>query len=216
MQVILLERIEKLGQMGDVVDVKSGYARNFLLPQKKALRSTPANKQIFDKRRAQLEAQNLERKKEAQAVAKKLDDQDFVALHQAGESGRLYGSVTSRGIAELVTRGGFTVERQQIHLDNPLKSVGIHRVRINLHPEVSVKINLNIARTKEEAERQMKGETTIGEAEPQNEGGIAVEEVFETEDLAKAAEAKLASDDNIDVIEGETPSATNAEDEAQE
>lgn len=215
MEVILLERIEKLGQMGDVVDVKSGYARNFLLPQKKALRSTQANKQIFEKQRAQLEAQNLERKKEAEAVAQKLEDQDFVVLRQAGEAGRLYGSVTRRDIAEIVTRGGFTVERQQISLDNPLKTVGIHGTRINLHPEVSVTINLNIARTKEEAERQMKGETAIEDAETQEEGVIAAEEMFDTEELAKAAEAELA-DDDMDVIEEESPGATNAEDEVQD
>lgn len=210
MEVILLERIEKLGQMGDVVNVKNGYARNFLLPQKKALRSTPANKDLFAGQRVQLEAQNLERKKEAEAVAGKVDGQFFVVLRQAGEAGQLYGSVTSRDIAELISAGGVTIERQQVILDNPLKLTGLHSVRVSLHPEVSVKVNLNIARTEEEAERQARGETTTGEATTEDEVAIAAEEVFETEDLAKAAEAELATDVAAEeASEGETKAEGN-------
>jgi large subunit ribosomal protein L9 len=197
MKVILLERIETRGQIGDVVNVKNGYARNFLLPKKKALRSTPANKELFEGQRVQLEAQNLERKKDAEGVSGKLDNQTYVILRQAGEAGKLYGSVSNRDIAELISAGGITVERQQVILDNPLKSVGMHSVRISLHPEVSVKVNLNIARTKEESERQARGESATGEATTQEESTIAAEEVFETEDLAKAAEAEFASDDDV-------------------
>ncbi len=200
MEVILLERIEKLGQMGDVVTVKNGYARNFLLPQKKALRSTADNKDLFAEQRVQLEAQNIERKKEAEGVAGKVDGQFFVVLRQAGEAGQLYGSVTSRDIAELISAGGVTIERRQVILDNPLKTTGVHSVRVSLHPEVSIKVNLNIARTEEEAERQARGETTTGEATPEEVAAIAAEEVFETEDLAKAAEAELATDDEAEAV----------------
>ena len=209
MEVILLERIAKLGQMGDVVNVKNGFARNFLLPQKKALRSTPANREKFEKQRVQLEAQNLERKKEADAVAEKLEGQFFVIIRQAGEGGQLYGSVTSRDIAELITEGGVSVERRQVVLDNPIKTVGIHVVKVALHPEVTVSVNLNIARTDEEAERQARGETTTGEAEAPEEATIAAEEVFETEDLAKAAEAELSSDEEAEPEEASTDEAAD-------
>ena len=211
MEVILLERIEKLGQMGDVVNVKSGYARNFLLPQKKALRSTAANKDLFAEQRVQLEAQNIERKKEAESVAGKVDGQFFIVLRQAGEAGQLYGSVTSRDIAELVSAGGVTIERRQVVLNNPLKVTGVHPVRISLHPEVSVEINLNIARTEEEAERQARGETPTGEATPEEEAVIAAEEVFETEDLAKAAEAELSTEDEADASSNSETKAKKAD-----
>jgi large subunit ribosomal protein L9 len=158
MQVILLERIGRLGQMGDVVNVKNGYARNFLLPQKKALRATKENLARFERDRTQLEARDLELKKEAEAVAAKLDGAKFVAIRQAGDTGQLYGSVSSRDIAEVVTSGGFTVDRRQIVLDRPIKALGIHPIKIALHPEVIVQVSLNVARTEDEAERQERGE----------------------------------------------------------
>ncbi len=158
MQVILLERIGRLGQMGDVVNVRDGYARNFLLPQKKALRATADNLKQFEGQRAQLEATNLEQKKEAEAVAEKLNGQVFAAIRSAGDTGQLYGSVSTRDLAEVVTAGGFTVHRNQIVLDRPIKTLGLHEVTISLHPEVQVKVTLNVARTEDEAERQARGE----------------------------------------------------------
>jgi large subunit ribosomal protein L9 len=158
MQVILLERIGRLGQMGDVVNVKNGFARNFLLPQKKALRATPENLARFEKDRGQLEARNLELKKEAEAVAGRLSGQSFVAIRQAGDTGQLYGSVTTRDIAEVVSGGGFSIDRRQVVLDRPIKTLGIQRVRIALHPEVIVEVALNVARSQDEAERQARGE----------------------------------------------------------
>jgi large subunit ribosomal protein L9 len=158
MQVILLERIGRLGQMGDVVKVKDGYARNFLLPQGKALRATDENKGRFEKDRAQLEARNLELKKEAEVVAVKLTGQEFVAIRQAGDTGQLYGSVSPRDIAEVVTEGGFSVDRRQILLDRPIKALGLHPVQVALHPEVVVKVQVNVARSESEAERQSRGE----------------------------------------------------------
>ena len=158
MQVILLERIGRRGQMGDVVNVKDGYARNFLLPQKKALRATEENLKRFESSRAQLEARNLELKKEAQAVAEKLEGQIFVAIRQAGDTGQLYGSVTTRDIVEIVTAGGFSIDRRQVVLDKPIKTLGVHAIRIALHPEVLVGVSLNVARTEDESERQARGE----------------------------------------------------------
>jgi large subunit ribosomal protein L9 len=158
MQVILLERIGRLGQMGDVVNVKDGYARNFLLPQKKALRATPDNLTRFEKDRAQLEARNLELKKEAEAVAAKLNGQSFRTIRQAGDTGQLYGSVTTRDIAEVVTEGGFSLDRRQVILDRPIKTLGLQPVRVALHPEVLVQVTLNIARSQDEADRQARGE----------------------------------------------------------
>jgi large subunit ribosomal protein L9 len=186
MQVILLERIGRLGQMGDVVNVKDGYARNFLLPQKKALRATEDNLKRFEKDRAQLEARDLELKKEAEGVAGKLGGQTFLAIRQAGDTGQLYGSVTSRDIAEFVTAGGFTVERRQIVLDKPIKTLGLHPTRIALHPEVIVQVTLNVARSQDEADRQARGEDVTVVKEEQ----IALETfnpdaLFEEEALAR-------------------------------
>lgn len=158
MEVILLERISRLGQMGDTVKVKDGFARNFLLPQGKALRANEANKKKFEGQRAQLEARNLERKSEAEAVAEKLDGQSFIVVRSAGETGQLYGSVSTRDISELLTEEGFTVGRNQVELNNPIKAIGLTNVVIALHPEVEVTITLNIARSADEAERQAKGE----------------------------------------------------------
>jgi large subunit ribosomal protein L9 len=158
MQVILLQRIGRLGQMGDIVNVKDGYARNFLLPQKKALRATDDNKKHFESQRAQLEANNLEQKKEAEAVSEKLDNKVFVAIRSAGDTGQLYGSVATRDIAEVVTAGGFTIDRRQVILERPIKNLGLHAVRVALHPEVIVSVTLNVARSEDEAERQSRGE----------------------------------------------------------
>jgi large subunit ribosomal protein L9 len=174
MQVILLERIGRLGQMGDVVKVRDGYARNFLLPKGKALRATKDNLVKFERERVQLEARNLELKKEADAVAGKLKGKSFPALRSASDTGQLYGSVSTRDISELVTEGGFSVDRAQVLLDRPIKTLGLHSVRVSLHPEVEVKITINIARTAEEAERQARGEdvTVIrDEVEPEEETG---------------------------------------------
>ena len=158
MQVILLERIGRLGQMGDVVNVKDGYARNFLLPQGKALRASKENMQEFQKRRVQLEARNLELKKEAEAVAAKLNGKRFTAIRQAGDTGQLYGSVSTRDIADVVVAGGFTIDRRQAVLEKPIKTLGVHPVKIALHPEVIVTVGINVARSQDEAERQARGE----------------------------------------------------------
>jgi large subunit ribosomal protein L9 len=158
MDVILLERISRLGQMGDTVKVKDGFARNFLLPQGKALRANEANKKKFEGQRAQLEARNLERKSEATTVAEKLDGMSFVAIRSAGETGQLYGSVSTRDIAELLAGEGFNVARNQVELNQPIKAIGLTNVAIALHPEVEVTITLNVARSADEAERQARGE----------------------------------------------------------
>jgi large subunit ribosomal protein L9 len=158
MEVILLQRIGRLGQMGDVVVVKDGYARNYLLPQKKALRATEENRKRFESQRSQLEANNLEQKKEAEAVAEKLNGKVFVAIRSAGDTGQLYGSVSSRDIAEVITAGGFTIDRSQVIMDRPIKTLGLHDSRVALHPEVIVPVTLNVARSEDEAERQGRGE----------------------------------------------------------
>jgi len=158
MEVILLERVGRLGQMGDVVKVKDGYARNFLLPLGKALRATDANRKTFDGQRVQLEARNLELKSEAEGVAGRLAGQKFVSIRQAGDTGQLYGSVSTRDIADAVTAGGFAVERRQVLLDRPIKALGLHEVRVALHPEVVVKVSINVARSADEADRQARGE----------------------------------------------------------
>ncbi len=191
MQVILLERIGRLGQMGDVVKVKDGYARNFLLPKGKALRATKTNIAQFEQQRAQLEAQNLEQKKEAGAVNAKLEGQSFIVLRQASDSGQLYGSVTTRDIAETVTEGGYTVGRAQIQLDRPIKTLGQHPIRIRLHPEVESSVLINVARTMEEAERQARGEdvTALRDEDEREEALAAAQEVFEEEAVEVMQEA---------------------------
>jgi large subunit ribosomal protein L9 len=158
MEVILLERIAKLGQMGDVVRVKDGFARNYLLPQRKALRANAESRKRFEREKATLEARNLEARKEAEAVAKKLTGQTFIVIRQAGETGQLYGSVATRDIAESAAAGGFLVERRQVRLDRAIKEIGLHEVLIALHPEVEVPITMNVARSPDEAERQARGE----------------------------------------------------------
>jgi large subunit ribosomal protein L9 len=159
MQVILLERVAKLGQMGEVVKVKDGYARNFLLPQGKALRASEANIKAFEAKKSHLEAQNLETRREAETVAAKLDGQTYVVIRSASDSGALYGSVTTRDAADAATAGGVTLHRSQIVLDRPIKDLGLHTVTVVLHPEVSAKITLNVARSAEEAELQASGKS---------------------------------------------------------
>mgnify|MGYP003396865790 CR=1 FL=1 len=159
MQVILLERVAKLGQMGEVVKVKAGYARNFLLPQGKAMRANEVNVKAFEAKKAQLEAQNLDTKREAEKVAEKLDGQTYVIIRSASDAGALYGSVTTRDAADAATAGGITVSRAQVVLDRPIKELGIHTVSVVLHPEVTVKVHLNVARSAEEAELQASGKS---------------------------------------------------------
>lgn len=212
MDVILLERIAKLGQMGDVVRVRPGFARNYLLPQGKALRANKANMARFEKERAQLEARNLERKTEAEQVAEKLSGQSFVIIRAAGDGGQLYGSVSTRDIADILTENGFSLGRNQVNLNNPIKAIGMHTVEIGLHPEVEVSITVNVARSPDEAERQARGEdvTVRGEeADEKEDISAAVAEVFEDEDLAKEAEAEFeeATLEGEDAA-GETADAT--------
>ncbi|WP_375595018.1 50S ribosomal protein L9 [Algihabitans albus] len=190
MEVILLERIEKLGQMGDVVRVKPGFARNFLLPQRKALRATKDNLSYFESQRAHLEAENLKRRDEAEAVAKKIDHAQVILIRQAGETGQLYGSVSSRDLADVIRENGVTVARGQIVLDKPIKTLGLHDIRVRLHPEVSVTITANIARSNEEAETQ----AATGEAynaEEQDEALAAAEAALEDESEAGEATEEL-------------------------
>jgi large subunit ribosomal protein L9 len=181
MEVILLERIAKLGQMGDVVRVRDGFARNFLFPQHKALRATDENRKKFESQRSQLEARNLERKQEAVAVSEKLDGKSFIIVRQAGETGQLYGSVTTRDLAEVLTAAGFTVGRNQVALTQPIKTIGLHSVAIVLHPEVESKVTINVARSEDEAERQARGEDLT----------VRVEETEEEEEAPSAEEAAV-------------------------
>ena len=202
MQVILLERVAKLGQMGDVVDVKPGYARNFLLPQGKALTASKSNIASFEAQKAQLEARNLETKKEAEALAEKLDGQQFIVIRSASDAGALYGSVTTRDAAEAATAAGFTVDKKQVVLAKPIKDLGLHAVHVLLHPEVDVTIDLNVARSEEEAELQASGKS-IQElaAEAEAEAEFEIAELFD--DIGAAA-----SDDDDDLA----PAAADAED----
>ena len=189
MEVILLERVSRLGQMGDTVKVKDGFARNFLLPQGKALRATEANRKRFESERHIIEQRNQERREAAAGVAEGLNGKTVVMIRQAGETGQLYGSVSSRDIAEALSADGFTVARSQVNLADPIKTVGVHAVPLNLHAEVSVSINVNVARSEDEAERQAKGEDltvpTFDEeaaaefAEGQAEAGSAAADAYE-------------------------------------
>jgi len=196
MQVILLQRIGRLGQMGDVVTVKDGFARNFLLPQGKALRANKENLARFEVQRTQLEADNLEQKKEAEAVAGKLDGQSFVIIRAAGDTGQLYGSVSTRDIAEAVTEGGFTLNRNQVLLDRPIKTLGLGEARVALHPEVTVKIKVNVARSADEAERQARGEdVTVVREEALELETFNPDSVFEEEAPAREQDAEGADKD---------------------
>ena len=188
MDVILLERIGRLGQMGDVVRVKDGYARNFLLPSGKALRATEANRQKFERDRTMLEERNAEKRSAAQGDAGQIDGKSFIIIRQAGESGQLYGSVSTRDIAEAASAAGTHVERNQVLLDSPIKSIGLHPVRIALHPEVVVQVTVNVARSADEAEAQARGEVLIGSASEREEARNAAEALFREESEAAASE----------------------------
>jgi large subunit ribosomal protein L9 len=196
MEVILLERIEKLGQMGDVVNVKSGFARNFLLPRNKAVLANEANRAHFESQRAQLEAQNLERKNEAEAVASKMGGLFVIMVRQAGDAGQLYGSVNARDIATGVSEAGFSIDRNQVVLEQPIKSVGLHTVTVSLHPEVSVSVTANVARSEEEAEIQER----TGEAIVSNDGEepTMLEETLAEEDDATEEAADDAGEEAAD------------------
>ncbi|WP_319823443.1 50S ribosomal protein L9 [Thalassovita sp.] len=186
MQVILLERVAKLGQMGDVVDVRPGYARNFLLPQGKALTASDANKANFEAQKAQLEARNLETKKEAEALADKLGGQQFIVIRSASDGGNLYGSVTPRDVAEVATAEGFSVDKKQIIIVLPIKTLGLHDVNITLHPEVSCDIQVNVARSAEEAELQASGKS-IQELAAEEEAAAEFEIAELFDDIGGAA-----------------------------
>jgi len=190
MQVILLERVEKLGQMGDLVNVKPGYARNYLLPQKKAMRASAENVKFFEAQKAQLEAANLKAKDEAEAVAAKMDGLKVAIIRSAGDMGQLYGSVSTRDIADAATAAGFTISRQQVKLDRALKNIGLHDVAVKLHPEVIVTVVANIARTEEEAQIQAETGAALVSTD---EDEVEVEEVVEaTEETAEEAVAEEA------------------------
>lgn len=186
MDVVLLERVAKLGQMGDVVSVKQGYARNFLLPQGKALRATETNLKQFEAQRAQLEARNLETKKEAEDLGGRLDGQSFIVIRSASDAGSLYGSVSPRDIADIATEGGFSVDRGQVVLNAPIKELGLHDVSVTLHPEVAVSININVARSQDEAELQASGKSIQDlQAEADAEAEFDIAELFD--DVGSAA-----------------------------
>ncbi len=190
MQIILLERVESLGQMGDVVKVRDGYARNFLLPQKKALRATAENRKLFEARRKDIEAENLKRRQEAEGVAKRLQGRSVVLLRQAGDSGQLYGSVSTRDIAEAFSADGVAIHRRQVVLDKPIKTLGVHPVRIVLHGEVSVLVEVNVARSEQEAELQARGVDVTAEVFEEEEAAPAP-----TEELEAEAETEAAGDE---------------------
>ncbi len=199
MQVILLERIARLGQMGEVVRVRDGYARNFLLPQGKALRANEDNRKRFESQRVHLEARDLERRQEAESVAGKLEGQRFVLVRQAGETGQLYGSVTARDLTDAMETGGFSVNRSQVALNQPIKTIGMHTVLIALHPEVEAHILVNVARSEDEAERQARGEDVTragaGEEEEETEAAAATEdEEAPAEDGEEAGESEESAE----------------------
>jgi large subunit ribosomal protein L9 len=204
MEIILLERIEHLGQMGDVVQVKNGYARNYLLPKGKALRATKNNLERFEHHRVELEARNLEQREDAEAVAAKMDGTKVVLVRQASDMGQLYGSVSARDIAEMLAEAGFQVARPQVVLDRPIKTLGIHPVRISLHPEVSVTVDCNVARSEAEAQQQEAGiffdspELAEEAEEEAEEAQVELEEILEQDGGAEAA----AADENADKPEG--------------
>lgn len=192
MEVILLERVEKLGQMGDVVKVKPGYARNYLLPQKKALRATKDNLSDFETRRTQLEAENLQRRDEAEAVAKRLEGLSVLMIRQAGDSGQLYGSVTARDLAEAITEAGVTVDRKQVALDKAIKVLGLHTVRIRLHPEVVVAVSANVARSQAEADTQAETGHMVSAEEQRETEEAAVEAMIAEVEQSERSDEEAA------------------------
>jgi len=219
MEVILLERIEKLGQMGDVVKVKPGYARNYLLPREKALRATEENKKVFENKRAQLEADNLKLRSEADAVAAKMAGLTVSLIRQAGEAGQLYGSVNARDIAAAATEAGFTVNRNQVALPHPIKTLGLFDVTVSLHPEVSSSVTVNVARSDEEAKIQAEtGKALLSTAaEEEAEAAAELEKVFE-EGAAEAAAEALAEEEAAEAAEAAAEEAAEeaAADEGEE
>jgi large subunit ribosomal protein L9 len=218
MEVILLERVEKLGAMGQVVKVKDGYARNYLLPQGKALRATEANKQKFERERGDLEARNAQRRSGAEGEAGKLNGKSFVVLRQAGESGQLYGSVTTRDIATAASTTKVEVLRTHVMLEQPIKTIGLYKVRIALHPEVVTEIQVNVARTQDEADAQARGEVLTGTISEREEARLAAEQLFETEALAKeqAEESPPAQDAKAQPAKTEKPKQEKLEKPKQE
>lgn len=212
MEVILLERVAKLGQMGEVVSVKQGYARNYLLPQGKALWASPANVAKFEAQKAQLEARNLDSKREAESLAEKLDGQKFVVLRSASDSGALYGSVSTRDAAEAATEAGFSVDRKQVALTAPIKELGLHKVVITLHPEVDATIELNVARSAEEAELQAAGKSIQDLAA--EEEAAAEFEIAELFDDIGAAGLEDFDDPRGDAAEPAEASSEDADDDA--
>ncbi len=226
MEIILLERIEKLGQMGEIVTVKNGYARNFLLPRGRALRATKANIERFDNQRVELEASNLAQRGDAESVGIRMDGAKIVLVRQASDMGQLYGSVNARDVAEGLIEGGFNVERRQVVLDRPIKTLGLHAVRVMLHPEVSITIEANVARSLEEAERQEAGiffddpDREDGELEEEAEALFAESSPMDSEDEAGEGEGEAASDSEaVTADDGEAASDSEAvtadEDETQ-
>lgn len=214
MEIILLERVRKLGQIGDVVTVKDGYARNFLLPTKKALRATKANREIFEAQRAEIEARNLEAKNEAEAVAAKMEGVSAIVIRQAGESGNLYGSVSARDIAAALGEQDLKIDRTQVVLDHAIKYLGIYSIQLKLHAEVFAEVEINVARSAEEAEMQAQGLDAKAAEEEAEE--ISVEDYFENEEDSEAA---LAADSEDEAVEEEAPAedvAEEASDEAAE
>ena len=192
MEVILLERIEKLGQMGDVVNVKSGYARNYLLPQKKAMRANSNNQAIFEQQRAELEADNLQRREEAESVAQKVEGTDITIIRQAGDSGQLYGSVSARDIANSIAEVGTKINRNQVILNRPIKALGVYETKVALHPEVSINITVNIARTEDEAKQQLETGAAFVSADDI--------EAIEEAPAADATESALAIADDAEAV----------------
>ena len=223
MEIILLERIAKLGQMGDVVNVKTGYARNYLLPQGKALRATEANIAYFNTKKTELEARNLERKNEAEKIAEKINGVVSIVVRSAGETGQLYGSVAARDIVQALSEDGFKIEKSQVELNNPIKIIGMHDVRIILHPEVSAQVTMNVARSEDEAKRQAKGEDLTLTEEQKEEIIVDKEAVFEKpedvklEDINEKENEERQIDENInEETEPETETETETEKEKTE
>jgi len=220
MKVILLERIARLGQMGDTVTVKDGFARNFLLPQGKALRANAANLERFEGQRAELEARNLDRKNEATAINEKLDGTTYVVIRSAGQTGQLYGSVSTRDVSAALEENGFHVARSQITLQNPIKTIGLHAVEVVLHPEVSGTVTMNVARSEDEAVRQAAGEDLTGrdaqfEIDRSEEDDLDLEEIFDNPEEADLAEDSGA-DDAGDEAGDEAVAEADGEESAEE
>ena len=211
MQVILLERIEKLGQMGDVVTVRPGYARNYLLPKKKALRATDENLKVFESQRTQLEADNLERRSEAESVAGKLDGLSIVLIRQAGEGGQLYGSVTARDMAQALGKDGVKVERAQVQLDKVIKVLGLHPVRLRLHPAVSVTITVNVVRSEEEARAQASEGHFVSAEEQRAAEEAVIQDVITEVEAEEATEAEQEAEEEAPESEGAESSSPDGE-----